>query len=49
MNKYGGKLPAALSNQKTNAALKDVAEKCKALEKKVSISFTKGGELITET
>jgi len=48
MNKYGGELPAAISNQKTNGALKDVAEKCEALKKKVSIKYTKGGKSVTK-
>jgi integrase len=49
MSKYGGHLPKALSNQKANDAIKDVAKKCKALEKMVSVSHTKGGELVTDT
>ncbi len=48
MAKYGGELPAAISNQKTNAALKDVAGKCDALKKKVSIKYTKGGKSVTK-
>ena len=48
MNKYGGELPAAISNQKTNAALKDVAALCKALKKKVSMTYTKGGKSVTK-
>lgn len=48
MTKYGGELPKALSNQKTNAALKDLGKLADALKKKISISFTKGGELVTE-
>jgi integrase len=48
MRKYGGKLPAAISNQKTNAALKDIAGKCECLKKKVSVKFTKGGKSVTK-
>ncbi len=48
MHKYNGELPTAVSNQKTNAALKDLAQKCDGLKKEVSISFTKGGILETK-
>lgn len=49
MNKYAGTLPISTSNQKTNAALKDLAKDCDPLKKIISISFTKGGVLETET
>ena len=48
MAKYGGALPKALSNQKMNDALKDVAKQCKALRKKVSITYTKAGKTVTK-
>ncbi len=43
MNKYNGMLPKALSNQKTNAALKDLAKLVPSLKKKISAKITKGG------
>lgn len=49
MNKYGGQLPKALSNQKMNDAIKLFAKQCKSLKSKHSISFTKGGVRVTET
>lgn len=48
MNKYGGLLPKALSNQKMNDAIKDVAKQCKSLKKKVSVTYTKGGQTVAK-
>ncbi len=48
MFKYGGNLPKALSNQKMNDALKDIAKQCNSLKKKVSITFTKAGKTVTK-
>ena len=46
MNKYSGLLPEALSNQKMNEALKEIAKECESLKKKVSITYTKGGATV---
>ena len=48
MNKYNGELPVAISNQKTNAALKDFTVKCESLKKKVRVMYTKGGKSVTK-
>jgi Phage integrase SAM-like domain/Phage integrase family len=44
MAKYGGQLPRALSNQKTNDYLKDLGEMIPCLWKEVLRSFTKEGK-----
>lgn len=44
MAKYGGQLPKAVSNQKTNDYLKDVGEKTACLQVEVVRSFTKEGK-----
>ena len=49
MKKYGGQLPKAISNQKTNEALKEITKKVKVLKKEVSISGTKAGVLVAKT
>ncbi len=49
MSKYSGTLPEAISNQKTNDYIKDVAKLCKPLKSLVSVSRTAGGELVTKT
>ncbi len=49
LNKYEGKLPEARSNQKTNEYLKEVCKLTKGLNSMVSVSSTKGGEMVTET
>lgn len=46
--KYGGSLPKALTNQKMNDALKNIAKQCKSLKKKVSIKYTKGGKTVAK-
>jgi integrase len=43
LSKYGGELPRALSNQKTNEYLKQVAGKCDMLKKLVKVVYTKAG------
>ena len=48
LNKYGGHLPKALSNQKMNDALKLIAGRCDSLKRMHSISYTKGGKKVTE-
>lgn len=48
MSKYGGELPTAKSNQKTNQTLKDIAKKCKSLKMKISLTYTKGGKSVTK-
>lgn len=51
MTKYGGQLPAAISNQKTNDHLKEICKhkEAKALKSLVSVSGTKAGERQTRT
>lgn len=51
MQKYNGTLPAARSNQKTNAYLKELCklEEVTALKSMVSVSGTKAGERKTQT
>lgn len=43
IQKYDGKLPPALSNQKTNNYLKEIAQMMPSLNTPVSKTFTKGG------
>lgn len=47
LDKYNGQLPRSISNQKTNAYLKDLGEMIPELEKECSKTYTKGG--VTET
>lgn len=49
LDKYNGKLPKAISNQKTNDYLKDLGEKVDALKTTVTKTYTKGGTKITRT
>jgi len=48
IEKYNGNLPAAISNQKTNDALKLIAQACPLLQKKHGASFTKGGVKVSK-
>lgn len=49
MEKYGGRLPRALSNQKTNDRLKQIGQKIPSLSVNVTKTGTKGGMKVTET
>ena len=46
--KYGGKLPPAISNQKMNEYIKDVAKKVDDLKKIVPIKLTEEGKKVTK-
>ena len=46
--KYGGNLPAALSNQKMNEYIKDVAKKIPELKELAPITYTKEGFKVTK-
>lgn len=46
--KYGGKLPPAISNQKMNEYIKDVAKKVDDLKKIVLIKLTEEGKKVTK-
>ncbi len=48
LNKYNGKLPKAISNQKFNDYIKDVAKPADGFKEIVRISQTKGGKRITK-
>ena len=48
LQKYNGVLPPAISNQKMNDYLKDVMQKIECMKERASISYTKGGQRITE-
>lgn len=48
-DKYNNKLPESISNQKSNNYLKDVGEMLPELKIPVTITYTKGGDKITET
>lgn len=43
LEKYSGRLPKPISNQKTNAFLKEIAQRCLLLEATVSQTSTKAG------
>jgi integrase len=47
--KYDNGLPRAISNQKMNEYIKDICKLIPALETLVTITYTKGGNKITET
>ncbi len=49
LKKYNGNLPKSISNQKTNAALKDLAKRVTSLKKKISSKITKGGARTIKT
>jgi integrase len=49
LNKYNGRMPNAISNQKTNEYLKEVCRQVKALESEVSVSITRGGKADSRT
>ncbi len=46
LNKYDGKLPVAISNQKTNNHLKEIGELVKSLQVRFDKTYTKAGMLI---
>lgn len=46
--KYNGELPPAITNQKTNQYLKEIAKGIPAFKEKLSKSFTKGGAGINQ-
>lgn len=48
IEKYNGKLPQSISNQKTNDYLKQFGKRATSLNTNVSISFTKGGVTVIE-
>ncbi|SEW27049.1 site-specific integrase [Chitinophaga arvensicola] len=48
-DKYNSQLPQFISNQKSNEYLKEIGEKLPELKVPVTITYTKGGEKITET
>jgi integrase len=48
LRKYSHELPRALTNQKMNSYLKDIAKEIKSLKQNVSIGYTKGGQRIIE-
>lgn len=48
LEKYNGKLPRALTNQRMNDYLKEIAKRMDELHKKVTIKYTKGGQPIIE-
>ena len=48
IKKYQGELPAAISNQKMNSYLKEIAAKIEAFKETVGISSTKAGIRITK-
>jgi integrase len=47
IKKYGGELPASISNQKTNSYLKEICQLVKPLQAKESKTTTKGGKKVT--
>lgn len=49
VEKYNGKLPKAISNQKTNKYLKEIAIKVQSLQKPFETNKTKGGMKILKT
>lgn len=48
LNKYGGELPKALSNQKTNDYLKEIGQMIDSLKTSFSKTFTKAGQRVTK-
>jgi integrase len=48
IEKYGGNLPQAYSNQKMNEYIKLVAEKAVGFDQKVTLEYTKGGQKLVE-
>lgn len=48
LNKYDGKLPKAISNQKFNDYIKDVGELAEGFDKVEKLSQTKGGKRVTK-
>lgn len=49
LDKYNGKLPKAISNQKTNDYLKELGEQVDMLKATVTKTYTKGGTKITRS
>lgn len=49
LEKYKGKLPRSISNQKTNGYLKEIGQKAPSLNEEVQKSMTKGGERLTKS
>lgn len=49
ISKYGGKLPESISNQKSNDYLKEIGKKVEVLKVPITITFTKGGEAVSES
>ena len=47
IEKYNGKLPTAISNQKTNDYLKEIGKKVEELHTKISKTSSKGGMEVT--
>jgi integrase len=47
IERYGGELPASISNQKTNSYLKEICQLVKPLQAKESKTTTKGGKKVT--